>query len=111
MELLLRTKMKIKTRRPQKLTINQENVGSVLSVSNIRTYIHEAHGTKRKFDFDMDKVEIAAREAEEAAMREIEKEQVHITFFLFQLAGVESRFPYYRPRLGSRNFLISGSLQ
>ncbi|GJJ11977.1 hypothetical protein Clacol_006215 [Clathrus columnatus] len=35
----------------------------------------ESRGTKRKFDFDMDKVEVAAREAEEAAMRQIEKEQ------------------------------------
>ncbi|KAF8515242.1 hypothetical protein BU17DRAFT_51919 [Hysterangium stoloniferum] len=31
--------------------------------------------TKRKFDFDQDKVEIMAREAEEAALRQIEREQ------------------------------------
>lgn len=59
----------------------------------------------------MDKVEIAAQEAEETAMRQIEKEQVHITFFALQFASVESRFPYYRLRLGSRNIPISGSLQ
>ncbi|KAG8951475.1 hypothetical protein FRC04_006007 [Tulasnella sp. 424] len=32
-------------------------------------------GTKRKFDFDQDEVDIATREAEEAALRQIEKEQ------------------------------------
>ncbi|KAG8984687.1 hypothetical protein FRB90_005161, partial [Tulasnella sp. 427] len=32
-------------------------------------------GLKRKFDFDQDEVDVAAREAEEAALRQIEKEQ------------------------------------
>lgn len=33
---------------------------------------------KRKFDFDKDKFEVIAREEEEAAMRQIEKEQVRL---------------------------------
>ncbi|OBZ76639.1 Nitric oxide synthase-interacting protein [Grifola frondosa] len=35
----------------------------------------EARGTKRKFDFDSSTVDVLAREAEEAALREIEREQ------------------------------------
>ena len=35
----------------------------------------EARGTKRKFDFDSSIVETLAREAEEAALRQIEREQ------------------------------------
>ena len=34
-----------------------------------------ARGTKRKFDFDASAVESLAREAEEAALRQIEREQ------------------------------------
>jgi nitric oxide synthase-interacting protein len=36
---------------------------------------HKARGTKRKFEFDTSTIEILAREAEEAALREIEREQ------------------------------------
>ena len=43
-------------------------------------YTCKARGMKRKFDFDLDKAEIIAREAEEAALRQIEIEQVPITF-------------------------------
>jgi nitric oxide synthase-interacting protein len=35
----------------------------------------KARGTKRKFEFDASTVETLAREAEEAALREIEREQ------------------------------------
>ncbi|KAG8902816.1 hypothetical protein FRB99_004083 [Tulasnella sp. 403] len=35
----------------------------------------EGRGTKRKFDFDQDEVDVLTREAEEAALRQIEKEQ------------------------------------
>ncbi|KAF8577662.1 hypothetical protein K439DRAFT_1418045 [Ramaria rubella] len=36
----------------------------------------ESRGTKRKFDFDLDKAEVMARDAEDAALRQIELEQV-----------------------------------
>ncbi|KZT38939.1 hypothetical protein SISSUDRAFT_1046260 [Sistotremastrum suecicum HHB10207 ss-3] len=36
---------------------------------------NQSRGVKRKFDFDKDKFEVIAREEEEAAMRQIEKEQ------------------------------------
>ncbi|KIJ30055.1 hypothetical protein M422DRAFT_36699 [Sphaerobolus stellatus SS14] len=40
----------------------------------IESATDEVRGTKRKFDFDMEKVEVAAREAEDAALRQIERE-------------------------------------
>lgn len=38
-------------------------------------FARAAHGTKRKFEFDESTVETLAREAEEAALRQIEREQ------------------------------------
>lgn len=42
---------------------------------SIENLADPTRGTKRKFDFDQDEVDIATREAEEAALRQIEKEQ------------------------------------
>ena len=46
-----------------------------LVVSIFDGSILQARGTKRKFDFDSSTVETLAREAEEAALRQIEREQ------------------------------------
>jgi nitric oxide synthase-interacting protein len=43
--------------------------------SSSSLYNPSAHGTKRKFDFDASTVDRLTREAEEAALRQIEREQ------------------------------------
>ncbi|TBU47143.1 hypothetical protein BD309DRAFT_1057204 [Dichomitus squalens] len=48
---------------------------SIVSTSSSKAESSEARGTKRKFDFDTSAVARLTREAEEAALRQIEREQ------------------------------------
>ena len=52
---------------------------------NLYSYFNPgiARGTKRKFDFDHDKAEVMAREAEEIALRQIEVEQVPTPYIYY----------------------------
>ena len=62
-----------------------------------------ARGTKRKFDFDTSAVETLTREAEEAALRQIEREQAeglgapgHPEAIAFSLCWMTERVFYQR---------------
>ena len=62
------------------------NPHSLLGPTRYAQYRDLARVTIRKFDFDTSAVERLTREAEEAALRQIEREQVE---------GLENKVPYF----------------